>query len=56
MSLLETTALCTVNGSGFGQQAGTNHPRIAFLGPRRLLERALAEWIKFHNGYACRRQ
>ncbi len=55
MSLLETTGLCTVNGSGFGQRAGTNHLRIAFLPPRELLERVLPEWIKFHNGYVCRR-
>lgn len=51
MSLLESTGLCTVNGSGFGQRAGTNHLRIAFLPPRELLERVLPEWTKFHNRY-----
>ncbi len=51
MNLLETTGLCTVNGSGFGQREGTNHLRIAFLPPRELLERVLPEWIRFHNEY-----
>jgi aspartate/methionine/tyrosine aminotransferase len=51
MSLLETTGLCTVNGSGFGQRPGTNHLRIAFLPARDLLEQVLPEWTKFHNAY-----
>jgi len=51
MSLLNATGLCTVNGSGFGQRAGTHHLRIAFLPSRELLERVLPEWIKFHNEY-----
>ena len=51
MNLLETTGLCTVNGSGFGQSEGTNHLRIAFLPPQDLLERVLPRWIEFHNGY-----
>ncbi len=51
MNLLETTGLCTVNGSGFGQKPGTSHLRIAFLPPRDLLERVLPEWIRFHNRY-----
>lgn len=56
MSLLETTGLCTVNGSGFGQRAGTSHLRVAFLPPRELLERVLPKWIEFHNEYVRRRQ
>ena len=55
MNLLETTGLCTVNGSGFGQRKGTNHLRIAFLPPREMLERVLPEWIAFHNEYVGRR-
>ncbi len=51
MNLLETTGLCTVNGTGFGQRKGTNHLRIAFLPSRALLERVLPEWIRFHNEY-----
>ncbi|MGB2986812.1 MAG: aminotransferase class I/II-fold pyridoxal phosphate-dependent enzyme [Phycisphaerae bacterium] len=56
MSLLETTGLCTVNGSGFGQREGTNHLRIAFLPPRELLEQVLPRWIEFHNEYVNRKQ
>lgn len=55
MSLLEATGLCTVNGSGFGQRAGTNHLRIAFLPPRESLQRVLPEWIAFHNSYVSQR-
>jgi aspartate/methionine/tyrosine aminotransferase len=51
MSLLETTGLCTVNGSGFGQKSGTQHLRIAFLPPAELLEQVLPEWIAFHDDY-----
>lgn len=51
MNLLEATGLCTVNGGGFGQRAGTSHLRIAFLPSRELLERVLPEWISFHNKY-----
>ena len=51
MSLLERTGLCTVNGSGFGQKEGTQHLRIAFLPPKKMLERVLPEWIAFHNEY-----
>jgi len=51
MALLEKTGLCTVNGAGFGQKAGTNHLRIAFLPPQELLAQVLPEWIEFHNTY-----
>ncbi|MBC8503914.1 MAG: aminotransferase class I/II-fold pyridoxal phosphate-dependent enzyme [Anaerolineales bacterium] len=51
LALLEETGLCTVNGSGFGQKAGTNHLRIAFLPPTPLLEDVLPRWIEFHNRY-----
>ncbi|MFH0943997.1 MAG: aminotransferase class I/II, partial [Planctomycetota bacterium] len=51
MELLEETGLCTVNGSGFGQQEGTQHLRIAFLPPRELLEEVLPAWIAFHNRF-----
>ena len=55
MNLLENTGLCTVNGSGFGQKEGTHHLRIAFLPPKRLIEKVLPEWIKFHNEYVNRK-
>jgi aspartate/methionine/tyrosine aminotransferase len=51
MRLLESTGLCTVNGSGFGQRPGTHHLRIAFLPPREMLEDVLPRWIDFHNRY-----
>ena len=53
MALLEETGLCTVNGSGFGQQEGTHHLRIAFLPPKSLLEEVLPRWIEFHNRYTA---
>jgi aspartate/methionine/tyrosine aminotransferase len=56
MNLLETTGLCTVNGSGFGQKEGTHHLRIAFLPTKKLLEKVLPEWIKFHNQYVNKKQ
>ncbi|MFH1756060.1 MAG: aminotransferase class I/II-fold pyridoxal phosphate-dependent enzyme, partial [Candidatus Latescibacterota bacterium] len=51
MNLLEATGLVTVNGSGFGQREGTQHLRIAFLPPKKLLEKVLPQWIAFHNEY-----
>jgi aspartate/methionine/tyrosine aminotransferase len=54
MDLLESTGLCTVNGSGFGQKEGTHHLRIAFLPPKGLLEEVLPKWIGFHNEYVNR--
>ena len=51
MNLLKTTGLTTVNGSGFGQKAGTHHLRIAFLPPKDVLEEVLPQWIEFHNDY-----
>jgi aspartate/methionine/tyrosine aminotransferase len=55
MNLLESTGLCTVNGSGFGQREGTEHLRIAFLPPKGVLEAVLPKWIKFHNEYVNRK-
>lgn len=51
MRLLESTGLCTVNGAGFGQKAGTSHLRIAFLPPKEVLSNVLPKWIEFHNDY-----
>lgn len=51
MNLLEKTGLCTVNGSGFGQKAGTHHLRTTFLPPREKLAEVLPKWIAFHNEY-----
>lgn len=54
MNLLDSTGLCTVNGLGFGQRAGTHHLRIAFLPPKSVLEQVLPAWISFHNQYVQR--
>lgn len=47
-SLLEATGICTVPGSGFGQEPGTYHLRTTFLAPG-------TEWIKqweaFHKEF-----
>ncbi len=51
MALLEATGLCTVNGSGFGQQPGTHHLRVAFLPPKEMLAEVLPRWVEFHNRY-----
>ncbi|HSG26216.1 MAG TPA: aminotransferase class I/II-fold pyridoxal phosphate-dependent enzyme [Anaerolineales bacterium] len=51
LTLLESTGLVTVNGTGFGQKEGTSHLRIAFLPSQELLAQVLPEWIKFHNEY-----
>lgn len=48
MELLKATGVCTVPGSGFGQEEGTLHFRTTFLAPG-------TEWvgsiIKFHNDF-----
>ena len=51
LALLEKTGLTTVNGAGFGQKPGTQHLRIAFLPPKRMLDKVIPEWIDFHNDY-----
>lgn len=47
-SLLEATGICTVPGSGFGQEPGTYHLRTTFLAPG-------TEWIEkwkiFHQDF-----
>ncbi|UCE58290.1 MAG: aminotransferase class I/II-fold pyridoxal phosphate-dependent enzyme [Phycisphaerales bacterium] len=54
MSLLESTGICTVNGSGFGQREGTSHLRVAFLPPQEMLKEVMPKWIDFHNEYVNR--
>lgn len=46
--LLEATGICTVPGSGFGQEPGTYHLRTTFLAPgTEWIER----WEKFHRDF-----
>jgi aspartate/methionine/tyrosine aminotransferase len=51
MRLLESTGWVTVDGTGFGQRAGTSHLRVAFLPPREVLAEGLPRWIEFHRTY-----
>ncbi|EDO15038.1 hypothetical protein Kpol_392p5 [Vanderwaltozyma polyspora DSM 70294] len=44
-ALLEATGICTVPGSGFGQQPGTYHLRTTFLAPGT---EWIDRWNKFH--------
>lgn len=45
LRLLETTGICTVPGSGFGQVPGTYHLRTTFLAPGT---QWIKDWEKFH--------
>ncbi|MDX1571101.1 MAG: aminotransferase class I/II-fold pyridoxal phosphate-dependent enzyme [Xanthomonadales bacterium] len=51
LSLLEATGICTVPGSGFGQEPGTYHLRMTFLPPEANLERALEAFAGHHRRY-----
>jgi len=48
MKLLDSTGICLVPGSGFGQKEGTLHFRTTFLAPG-------TEWVgriaKFHKNF-----
>jgi len=48
ISLLESTGICTVPGSGFGQVKGTHHVRMTFLPPKDELENAMKQFQKHH--------
>ncbi len=50
-SLLLSTGICTVPGSGFGQQSGTFHVRMTFLPQEDALERALLRMEVHHRNY-----
>ena len=47
-SLLESTGICTVPGSGFGQQPGTYHVRTTFLAPGT---QWIQDWKHFHQDF-----
>lgn len=51
MQLLETTGLCTVPGSGFGEKAGTYHFRITILPPLAEMQAVLQTFKEFHLGF-----
>ncbi|XDT17444.1 Aminotransferase class I and II [Nakaseomyces glabratus] len=47
-SLLEKTGICTVPGSGFGQEPGTYHLRTTFLAPGT---KWIEDWVDFHQEF-----
>lgn len=48
LQLLETTGLCTVPGSGFGEKEGTYHFRITILPPLEEMQAVLKTFKEFH--------
>ncbi|KAH3686222.1 hypothetical protein WICPIJ_002800 [Wickerhamomyces pijperi] len=48
LRLLESTGICTVPGSGFGQEPGTFHVRTTFLPPG---SEWIQDWAKFHKEF-----
>jgi aspartate/methionine/tyrosine aminotransferase len=51
LALLESTGICVVPGSGFGQYPGTFHFRITFLPPKEQIMRLIAQLRDFHLTY-----
>lgn len=49
--LLEKTGICTVPGSGFGQEPGTYHLRTTFLAPGTSW---IDSWVEFHEGFMAK--
>merc|ERR1711879_112286 len=50
-NLLESTGICVVPGSGFGQQPGTFHFRTTLLPPENELEQVVNRMATFHEGF-----
>ena len=48
MKLLETTGICVVPGSGFGQLPGTYHFRTTILPPEEQMQDMMKRLTKFH--------
>jgi alanine transaminase len=51
LALLESTGICVVPGSGFGQAPGTLHFRTTFLPPREEIEQLVVQLKTFHERY-----
>ncbi|XP_062591773.1 alanine aminotransferase 1-like [Saccostrea cucullata] len=49
--LLESTGICVVPGSGFGQKPGTFHFRTTILPPVDKLKEMMERFKKFHTGF-----
>lgn len=51
VKLLESTGICVVPGSGFGQEAGTWHFRTTFLPDEAAIDSMLGNMKNFHNDF-----
>lgn len=51
LNLLETTGICVVPGSGFGQKEGTWHFRTTILPPEQQLSDMMTRFGDFHNNF-----
>lgn len=48
LEMLDKTGICTVPGSGFGQEPGTYHFRTTFLPPESKIDEVVERFKKFH--------
>jgi aspartate/methionine/tyrosine aminotransferase len=51
LALLETTGICVVPGSGFGQRPGTAHFRTTILPPTPKIQQVVERLAEFHGSY-----
>lgn len=51
MRLLESTGICIVPGSGFGQLPNTHHFRTTILPPEDQMKEMMAKLTKFHTDF-----
>jgi hypothetical protein len=56
LALLEETGICVVDGSGFGQAAGTWHLRTTILPPLDRIEAVVQRIADFHVRFLARAQ
>lgn len=54
LALLDATGLCTVPGSGFGQEDGTFHFRSTILPPEKDLPQMMEAFANFHKGFMAK--
>jgi alanine transaminase len=54
LALLEETGICVVDGSGFGQAAGTWHLRTTILPPLDRIEAVVQRMAEFHGRFLAR--
>lgn len=51
LALLESTGMCVVPGSGFGQVEGTFHFRTTILPPEKDLDNVMTRFASFHQDF-----